>query len=578
MAHRQTGTDRNLSAELAGIVNILGITAGSESGVCWFKNGQLQLAVSEERITRRKFDDVFPEHALSWILDESGLAPGQIDLICYGFSLEPVDVSAEQTELDALLTKENFHDNETASIVHQRINTERDIDRAKRRAFFAQIRNRFPDTPIYNCSHHEAHQAAAFAPSPFQSAMVVTADGRGDFKSLTIAKADRSSGLTELYASPSWRSLGYFYGRLTHLCGFTANRHEGKVTGLAALGNPDTAYPFVENIIHLDGERISPNFGELYTPFFSNYSQLLLEAARRYRREDIAAAGQRHLENIICQLIERQTEITGLRQVCLAGGVFANVKLNQRIREMPCIDEVFVYPAMSDAGLCAGAVYHYFIKHGEPVRPLAHVYLGPNCNLTGLAWTDYDINPSTIADPLEQLLDNLERQAIIGLVDGRAEFGPRALGHRSIVASAFDSAITAQINAKLRRDDFMPFAPAIASELAELCLIGYRAECLTAQFMTLSFPVTAEFAANSPAAVHVDHTVRPQIVTRDSNPFLHSLLIAWYQRTGGLSLLNTSFNVHEEPIVNFPGDVIAALDCGAVDAVFQPPNLWLSKR
>lgn len=558
-------------------MNILGITAGSESGACLFQNSQITLAVSEERLSRKKFDDAFPSLSIDWILRESGLSAYGIDLICYGFSREFADPAAEQAYIDRLLSAEPAPDDEAKAVIRQRIATERQIDHPKRRAFFEAIRHLFPDTPIYNCSHHQSHQAAAFAPSPFREALVVTADGRGDFKSLTICRADRASGIEELYASPSWRSLGYFYGRITHLCGFTANRHEGKVTGLAAYGDPKTALPLVENIIRLQDDLICPAFGELYTPFFSNYSGALIERADAYSRNDLAAAAQQQLESIVCKLIAKHVSATGLRQICLAGGVFGNVKLNQKIRQLDCVDEVFIYPAMSDGGICAGGVYHYLLNKSESTPAIEHVYLGPKCDLSAEGdFRQQGVQATAVPDAVEKLLNMLEKQAIVGYVSGRSEFGPRALGHRSIIASAFDKNITGKINGMLQRDDFMPFAPSIAEDFADRCLQNYQSSCLSAHFMTLSFPVTPEFAANSPAAIHIDNTVRPQIVTRNSNPFFYDLLIAWHEKTGGLCLLNTSFNIHEEPIVNNAADIIRALREHAVDAVFSPPNLFLS--
>ncbi|WP_026602090.1 carbamoyltransferase C-terminal domain-containing protein [Methylomonas sp. 11b] len=559
-------------------MNILGITSGSESGVCLFQNGRIVLAVSEERLTRKKFDDSFPARSIAWIQQESGLTCSDIDLICYGFSQDFIDSDAEQAYIDSLLSAETISDETTRSIIRQRVETERQIDKTKRRAFFAAIRDLFPDTPIYNCSHHQSHQAAAFAPSPFVQALVITADGRGDFKSLTISRADRSNGIEELYVSPSWRSLGYFYGRITHLCGFSANRHEGKVTGLAALGDPQAAQDFIGQIIRLEDEVICPAFGELYTPFFSNYSAALTEQAARFKRDDLAAAAQQQLENIVCRLIEKHVKSSGLKQICLAGGVFANVKLNQKIRQLDCVDEVFVYPAMSDGGICAGGVYHYLLSKAEARTVLDHVYLGPKCELSTDAntWLKHGVRAVVEVNAIEKLISILQNQAIVGLVSGRSEFGPRALGNRSILASACDRNITAQINLRLQRDDFMPFAPSIAEDLADRCLKNYQNTCLSAEFMTLSFPVTDEFRLNSPAAIHVDQTVRPQIVTRKANPFFYDLLMAWYKKTGGLCLLNTSFNRHEDPIVNSAEDIIKALEHGAVDWVFSQPNLFLS--
>lgn len=560
-------------------MNILGITSGSESGVCLFQNGRIVLAVSEERLTRKKFDDSFPTRSIAWILQESQLSHADIDLICYGFSWAFPDSAAEQAYIDRLLSAETLADETSRRIIQQRIETERQIDNAKRQAFFAAIRDLFPDTPIYNCSHHQSHQAAAFAPSPFAEALVVTADGRGDFKSLTISQADRHDGIQELYASPSWRSLGYFYGRITHLCGFTANRHEGKVTGIAALGHPKVAEDFIGRMIRLEQGAIYPTFGALYTPFFSNYSEALTREAARFSREDLAAAAQQQLEDIVCNLVETHAKSTGLRQICLAGGVFANVKLNQKIRQLACVDEVFVYPAMSDGGICAGSVYHYLLENRQSISPIQQVFLGPDCNLAHNQ-SDYNqrgIKAATDLKSIERLIGLLEQQAVVGLIQGRSEFGPRALGHRSIIASAFDRTMTERINQKLQRDDFMPFAPSIAVDFAERCLENYQPSCISANFMTLSFPVKAEFAENSPAAIHVDNTVRPQIVTPDTNPFFYELLVAWQHKTGGLCLLNTSFNIHEEPIVNSVDDVIRALERDAVDLVFTPPNLFLTR-
>jgi len=562
-------------------MNILGITSGSESGACLFQNSQIKLAVSEERLSRKKFDDAFPTQSINWILKESNLSADDIDLICYGFSQDFTDSAAEQAYINALLSAEPALDAAASAIIEQRIDIEREIDGAKRREFFGAIRQRFPDKIIYNCSHHQSHQAAAFAPSPFQDALIITADGRGDFKSLTISRAGKTSGIQELYASPSWRSLGYFYGRITHLCGFTPNRHEGKITGLAAYGNPEAAQALIEKIIHLENGLICPAFGEFYTPFFTNYSTALTEQSEIYSRNDLSAAAQQQLENIVCNLIEKHATETGLRQICLAGGVFSNVKLNQKIRQLDCVDEVFVYPAMSDGGICAGSVYHYQLSKLEQLAVIDHVYLGPTCELSAAAAADnfqrHCIQATVESQPIDKLITLLEKQAIVGLVSGRSEFGPRALGNRSIIASAFDKNITAQINRKLQRDDFMPFAPSIAEDFAWHCLKNYQSSCVSANFMTLSFPVTEEFALNSPAAIHVDNTVRPHIVTRKSNPFFYDLLIAWHEKTGGLCLLNTSFNIHEEPIVNSVHDIIRALEKNAVDLVFSPPNLFLNK-
>lgn len=546
-------------------MNILGITSGWESGAALFVDQRLVAAVNEERLSRIKYDPAYPFLSIRWVLDQAGLQPGDVDLVCYGFSR-----GVGEEALQGLVDAQNGAD---GAINRERILSEEAVDAPKRVEFLANTRALFGEVPLHWCSHHEAHRAAAFVPSPFDEALVVTADGRGDFVSLTIATAN-AQGSRVLYQAGSWQSLGYFYGRVTRLCGFTPNRHEGKVTGLAALGNPAKAMGLMKKMIEVTDGQVVAHAGHYYRPFFSNYSMVLVEEAANHTREELAAAAQRHLEEMMLALILPHLRQTGLARVCLAGGVFANIVLNQKIRELAECREVFVYPNMSDGGLCVGAVYDWYWRQGiRPHGEFPTLYQGPVIQAASLAakLRGAGLTVDEPPDLAGRVAELLARDKMVGLVQGATEFGPRALGHRSVLCSPFDPAQNQRLNQRMRRSEFMPFAPAIAAEWAGECLQDYDPACLSARHMTLSFRVTDAFAANSPAVVHVDGTARPQVVCWEDNPFFHELLHRWRQLTGGLSLLNTSFNFHEEPILASEEDVVQVATTDIVDVLVCPP-------
>lgn len=551
---------------------ILGITSGSDSGVALFKDNMPILAVNEERLSRIKLDDTYPSLSISWCLRESGLEPADIDLICFGFT-----AGIEQGDFLAGMFKrlQTYCENpEAVSIIFDRLATEAEIDAEKHSDFLKRTRKIFSRTPIHYCHHHQAHQANAFVASPYDEALVLTCDGRGDFKSLTISMAGNGS-ITELYHAYSWESLGYFYGRITGLCGFTPNRHEGKIVGLAAHGNPEPASGLMRKMIVLETEGIRTFPGEMYRPFFSNYSDKLITEAGRYSREDLAAAAQAHLESIICELVRKYAWKTGLRNVCLAGGVFANVKLNQRIRDLPEVDDVFISPNMGDGGICTGAVYHRMLstalfRH----EPGVSLYLGPGIDNQTLL-DKLSAGGAVVeqpADLIERVVELLDSGQVVGLVQGRTEFGPRALGNRTIIARPDRHDLCDAINRRLDRSEFMPFAPAIAANLASRCLVGYNGQ-LSARHMTITYDVTEEFKGNSPAIIHVDDSVRPQVVHEEDNPFFFRLLNAFHEKTGMLCLINTSFNLHEEPIVASEDHIVSSFLRHAVDYLLFPPYL-----
>ncbi|QFR48351.1 hypothetical protein FJR48_00860 [Sulfurimonas lithotrophica] len=558
---------------------ILGISCGGESGVALFKDSELICASNEERFSRIKLDMSFPKKALEWCLNYANIESDQVDLITYGFSAGCETLSQKLNWLDTLMSIDTSKDD--AKIIKDRVITETEIDAQKYKEFLLEVKSFFKrDILIERINHHISHVATAYIASGMDKALVITADGRGDYRSVTICIATKD-GFEELYISPSWNSLGYFYGRMTKLCGFTANRHEGKVTGLAASGDYKKALSFVKKMIYVKNGKVISNIGDYYRPFFSNYSQKLLDEASNFDKKDLAAATQYYFEEMIVELIKYYVDETKLTNIALAGGVFSNISLNQAIYEINKDIDIFVYPNMGDAGICVGSCYAWLWEKNKilPSR-IESVYLGYEINskllYNKLKQTGrYTIlNPNNIYDEIVQMLIDGKT---IGLATSNAEFGPRALGNRSIIASPKDLNVIKKINNQLGRDIFMPLAPIIPVELADKFILLKNEKSINkGYFMTMTYDSKPILKDVAEAIVHLDGTVRPQFVTKEKNEFLHGLLMYWYDKTGSPALINTSFNAHEEPIVNDEKDVINALNNNVVDALLFPPYIAIN--
>jgi carbamoyltransferase len=432
---------------------------------------------------------------------------------------------------------------------------------------------------IIMADHHHCHAAGAFHCSGFSDGLVFTCDGKGGFRTTAVWSAQGAEIKLKDYTT-TFDSPGYFYANITKALGFRHERHEGKVTGLAAMGDPKPFRHVTDGILQLIDGRVHATLGPHYLPWFAEQTDLpeLYELAANYRREDVAAAAQATLEAVLCGWISesiRRYSPTGRTKIALAGGVFGNVKLNQRIRELPCVDNIFVFPAMSDGGLPLGAVLALLAqKAGTQLsQPINGMSLGPKYSRSdvrnlldakGLKWKEAGSSPEALAQSLAHLFS---QGRPVGLFRGRMEFGPRALCNRSIVYHAKDPSINVWLNKRLNRSEFMPFAPVTIAELAPKCFKGWRLEDRCADFMTMTYDVTQEFLVDCPAAVHVDKTARPQVVRRESDPELHAILAEYFRLTGELAILNTSFNNHEEPIVCSPTDALASYGIGNIDAL-----------
>ncbi|MGQ9560911.1 MAG: carbamoyltransferase C-terminal domain-containing protein [Candidatus Oleimicrobiaceae bacterium] len=445
--------------------------------------------------------------------------------------------------------------------------------------------------PIDFMDHHTAHAASAYYASGRRRALIVTLDGQGDGLCGKVLLGENGR-LRLLKEVPSYHSIGLFYNFITWLLGFKPMRHEGKITGLAAHGTYETTRHLFEKLFTLNDNEFRYLLAErLYQhayPHRSNYVKFknaVPPELLTYPPEQIAAGVQGLSERLVSQYVDAALQQTGPIDVCLAGGVFANVRINQKVAELPNAQSVFIFPAMGDGGLCAGAaLYSYYQSMGFPkldaIPQLQDVYLGPEftedeivaeIKKAGLKYTYHEDIESVVADLLA-------KGKVVARFNGRMEYGPRALGNRSILYQATDPTVNDWLNHRLRRTEFMPFAPATLAEEAHRCYKNVGRNYFPAKFMTITFDCTSEMKRKCPAVVHVDNTARPQLVDEKTNPSFYRIIKEYYRRTGLNSIINTSFNMHEEPIVCSPYDAIRAFQLGHLDYLAMARFLVYSDR
>jgi carbamoyltransferase len=429
--------------------------------------------------------------------------------------------------------------------------------------------------PVDFIDHHYCHATAAYFASDFgPDATVLTIDGGGD--GISAKAFDVTDGrITELRKVPSFDSLGGFYSYITQISGFKAGRHEGKITGLAAHGDPIYSDLLDSLITFRDGGFV--NVGNIF--FHSALDELRRRLPEVWKREDLAASIQRHSENMVKAFARHWVKETGHADVALAGGLVANVRINQELHELPEVNRCFVFPGMSDCGMGIGAALAGFYDRSprpEPdTRCLDMVYLGPEYSEeemeVALRAGDADY---TRPDEVEkEIAELLSQGAVVARFDGRMEFGPRALGNRTILYQATDPSVNDWLNKALKRTEFMPFAPVVLAEEAERCFLGVETAERSARFMTITFDCTDWMKEHCPGVVHIDGTARPQLIHERDNPSYHRIVREYQEITGLPVVINTSFNLHEEPIVCSPEDAVRGFLMGHLDYLAMGPFL-----
>ncbi len=432
--------------------------------------------------------------------------------------------------------------------------------------------------------HHSCHAASTFYPSGFEKALIITVDGSGDNVSTQIAIGNKDKiEVLQRYERP--QSLGMYYSMFTQLCGFTRDADEYKLMGLSAYGNAskfnleevlqvnDYGYYLNEKFMtEISSGQPSPGRHEM---LFGKYLNEFIGLERRHENfinqayKNLAASAQFQLEKALVSLVKKYVEKTGLKKVCMAGGVALNCLANQKIEAIEEVDELFVQPASSDAGISLGAAYLASLESGIMYfEKQTHTFYGNNFSSEEIAETlsKCNIGYEKIENPAENAAKLLSSNKVIGWFQERMEFGPRALGNRSILANPAAENIQQTVNQKIKfREGFRPFG---ASILEEDFHYYFEAKCNDAPYMTKVFNVKPEFRKLISGVIHTDGTCRVQTVNASQNKLYHQLLTEFKKHTGHGLLLNTSFNLSHEPIVNTPREAVASFFASGMDALY----------
>ncbi|MEE2753844.1 MAG: carbamoyltransferase C-terminal domain-containing protein, partial [Candidatus Latescibacterota bacterium] len=370
-----------------------------------------------------------------------------------------------------------------------------------------------------------------------------------------------------IHSIPFYHTPGAYYGFVTAWAGFTPGKHEGKITGLAAHGNPNLVLPYLRDRIDYSEAKFSFVNNGMWASAEYEY---LCPIFDRFSKEDVSAAIQEHLEDLAVRYVQQAVDKTGLGRIVLSGGIFANVKLNQRIREIRNVEDVYVHPNMGDGGLAVGSALAS-VADRSPISLewIPNVYFGTDHEKTeieeALRATDRSFHKSENVE--HETARYLAEGYVVARSSGRMEYGPRALGNRSILYQATDTTVNKWLNERLNRTEFMPFAPAILRSHAEDHYRGYDPSHRAAEFMTITYEATDRCKSEAPAVVHVDGTARPQVVDEMTNPGFHTLLTEYKRLTGYPQVINTSFNMHEEPIVRTAEDAVRAFESSQLDVL-----------
>ncbi|MCZ6571985.1 MAG: carbamoyltransferase, partial [Planctomycetota bacterium] len=562
---------------------VLGIADSITSGAALVRDGRIVAAVSEERLNRIKMAMGWPRLSIREVLRIAGVEPDEISRIAIATKSLYWRPEAETTAgfFDAdwgtdkrlVLALGNAGSRVLGGLRAARAPyyaLKRLFGLRRSRAIRRELQAQgFEAKPVY-VDHHLAHAASAYYTGGHADANVVTLDGAGDGLSAAVYRG--RDGVLERHAAvSSYDSIGNFYSYVTHILGFKAHRHEGKITGLAAYGEPRYGDLFRSLVRYRDG-RIENRARAFHVAALKKVRKLLpAEAAR----EDVAASIQLVLEEVCAAFVAHWVDKLGSRHLALAGGVAANVKLNQRLFAIDGVPTVSVHPAMGDDGLAAGAALHALAAsrpRGERaalVHDLPHAYLGSRYGNDELrraldsAGVSYD-QPADLAARIARFIAD---KKVVARFAGAMEYGPRALGNRSILVHAGDPTVNDWLNQRLQRTEFMPFAPVTLDDETSDCYVGLDGAERVGRFMTITCDCTDRLRGSCPAVVHVDGTARPQLLGRDENPGYRAILEEYRKLTGFSTIINTAFHMHEEPIVCTPDDALRAFTLGHLDSL-----------
>jgi carbamoyltransferase len=598
------------------VTAILGISAFyHDSAAALVVDGDIVAAAQEERFTRKKHDPGFPERAVQYCLKEAALAPADLDYIA--FYEKPIRKFERLLETYLAFAPEGFRSFRMALPVWLKEKTR--LPQLIRSGVGAE-----PRTPLVFTDHHESHAASAFFPSPFDEAAILTLDGVGEFTTTTFGVGSGNTiRLTRQLEFP--HSLGLLYSAFTYYCGFKVNSGEYKLMGLAPYGRPVYVDAISRNLID-----VRPDGSFWLNMEYFNYCQGLTMTSQRFhdlfggpprdpeseieqRHMDLAASIQAVTETVMLAMGRALFRETGLRHLVLAGGVALNCVGNGRLLREGPFSDIWIQPAAGDAGGSLGAALFVWHQLLEKPRAAARIdsqkgsFLGPRftseaiCRMLDAQSAEYRCLPDE-QDLLEAVTDLLVAEKVVGWFQGRMEFGPRALGARSIIGDPRSPMMQATMNLKIKfRESFRPFAPCVLE--SEACRWFGLEPGQESPYMLLVAPVLEQHRlavsadeerlmaddpdlrkrvnvvrSTIPAVTHVDYSARVQTVDPDRNPRFAGLLQTFYKRTGCPVLVNTSFNVRGEPIVCSPEDAYRCFLATEMDALVLEDVLVLKEH
>jgi carbamoyltransferase len=594
-------------------VRILGLSAFyHDSAAALIEDGRIVAAAQEERFTRKKHDSEFPSHAIEYCLDHAGIELADVDHVA--FYDKPFLKFERLLETYLAFAPRGFQSFRMAIPLWLREKL------FLKQLLRGELREIAPDVDweerLLFAEHHQSHAASAFFPSPFDEAVVLTMDGVGEWAttSLSYGRGNDLRMMKELHFP---HSLGLLYSAFTYYIGFKVNSGEYKVMGLAPYGEPKFAQTILDNVVdlkpdgtfHLDqqyfeyctGLRMTnARFDALFGGPPRDAKELLTQ-----RHMDLAASIQAVTEEVMLRLTRSIADETGAKNLCLAGGVALNCVANGKVLRDGRFERIWMQPAAGDAGGAIGAALAAYHQHAGKPRQLDNrldgmqgAYLGPAFSddesagrLTAAGARFVRLDDGAL---IERSADDLAGGKALGWFQGRMEFGPRALGNRSIIADARAADMQTALNLKVKyRESFRPFAPAVLSEdvsdwfelnsespymLLVADVVKNRRRAMTAEEEAL-FGIEKLKVQRSdiPAVTHVDYSARVQTVHSETNPRFHALLSSFKAKTGCPVLVNTSFNVRGEPIVCTPEDAFRCFMGCELDALVVG-NLYLEKQ
>ncbi len=561
------------------MVYILGATLGHNATAALSKDGKIVACASEERFSRKKNHYGYPERAIKFCLEFCTIEPKELDLVVLASHITPPLMAQGGDIREASREDKRLNWFTALSKVRsslQRLKPLETNSYMKVAPAFAKMTHKkrvemisnllgIDQKKIISGEHHLLHALSGIYASGMndKDLLVITVDGEGDMLSATVGTFQQGT-YKRLASSNFSDSIGHFYSAVTQYLGMRMLEHEYKVMGLApyAWNEPtEKVYDILKQYLWIDGLTIKAKVHS------HRFLEVLERELRGVRFDYVAAGAQLLVERLLCTLVKNAIEQTNIHDIILSGGVFMNVKANHEILKSDAVSSLYIMPSCGDESLPIGCCYHgtKVLLPGAKLEPLKDLYLGP-------AYSDEHIRDilvksefkfrlcqGTIAKEIAKLLAKGE---IVARFSGRMEFGARALGNRSILADASDPGIVERINKTIKMRDFwMPFAPVILEEQAYRYFKDIELlEKIKPHYMMVTFDSTRVAQKDLAAAMHpYDKTLRPQLISKQTNPEYYQIIVEFSKLTGRYGIINTSFNIHGEPIVCSPEDALHTL-------------------